>query len=322
MTLSKTMSSQWQIKELATSSRHSLVLTTLDGLGKIPFTVVIGAARTPVALVIAGAHGDEYEGPAAIQNLMLKLDPDQVKGSIIFVPVANPAAFAAASRRHPVDNGDLNRSFPGSPQGGPTEQLAHLLLQEFALISDCVLSLHGWSKEASLMPYAEYAEGDTPARNASREVALVLGFRYLHPYHWPVGVLGDAVLAYGIPIVETEVGGAGTITPQGQHFYREVILRFLAHFQIVEFESGFMQAPVIVDHSDLFASHAGLLQTSVEPGDAVVAGQPVGTISGLDGVLLETLRAPCSGIVAILRRLASVQPNDRLLQIFWDRETA
>jgi N-alpha-acetyl-L-2,4-diaminobutyrate deacetylase len=302
------MSSQWQLEELVRCRRHSLVLTTSDGLSKIPFTVVVGAVPTPVALVIAGAHGDEYEGPAAIQDLSSELDPCTVKGAVIFVPVANPAAFAAASRRHPADNGDLNRSFPGSAAGGPTEQLAHLLLGEFALVSHCILSLHGWSKEASLLPYAEYALGDTPAMNASREAARVLGFRYLHPYHWPDG----------IPIVETEVGGNGTITPEGQAFYHETILRFLAHFGLVEFHSQPIQAPIVVDHSDLFAEHAGLFRSTVEPGDAVVAGQHVGTISGLDGLVIQTLHAPRSGIVAILRRLASVQPNDRLLQIFWE----
>jgi len=312
------MSSQWQLEELATCCHHSLVLTTLDGLSRIPFTVVVGAARTPVALVIAGAHGDEYEGPAAIQDLSSELDPCKVKGAVIFVPVANPAAFAAASRRHPADNGDLNRSFPGSVEGGPTEQLAYLLLHEFALDSHRILSLHGWSKEASLLPYAEYALGDTPAMNASREAARALGFRYLHPYHWPVGVLGNAVLAHGIPIVETEVGGNGAITPQGQAFYREVILRFLAHFGLVEFHSQPVQAPVIVEHSDLFASQAGLFRSSVEPGEAVIAGQHVGSISSLDGLVVQILHAPRSGVVAILRRLASVQPNDRLLQIFWE----
>src|ERR1700693_1455009 len=143
------MSAQWRMEGLATSLSHALEITTLDGLTRIPFTVFIGSDRKPVALVIAGAHGDEYEGPAAIQDLLRELDPQRMGGAIIFVPVANPAAFAAATRRHPVDNGDLNRAFPGSAQGGPTEQLAHLLLQEFALVSDCVLSLHGWSKEAS-----------------------------------------------------------------------------------------------------------------------------------------------------------------------------
>ena len=316
------MSSQWQVEKLVTCHRNSLALTTLDGLTKIPFSVVTGATRNPVALVIAGVHGDEYEGPAAIHDLMREIDPDKIRGSIIFVPVANPAAFGSATRRHPADQGDLNRSFPGSAQGGATEQLAHLIFHEFALNAACILSLHGWSKEASVVPYAEYSEGNTPAINSSREAAHDLAFQYLHPYQWPAGVLGEAVLARGIPIVEAEVGGTGTITPPGQALYREVILRFLAHFQMVEFDAAPAPKPVLVSHSDLFASQAGLFRTSVELGDAVVAGQEVGTVHGLDGSLLETLRSPRSGTVAILRRLASVQPNDRLLQIFWNRETA
>ena len=76
-----------------------------------------------------------------------------------------------------------------------------------------------------------------------------------------------------------------------------MILRSLAHFGLVEFHKKPGYVPVIVDHSDLFASHAGLFRSSVEPGDAVAAGQQVGTRSGLDGVALETLRAPRPGIV-------------------------
>jgi predicted deacylase len=94
----------------------------------------------------------------------------------------------------------------------------------------------------------------------------------------------------------------------------------LDHFNILDFPSAALPKPALVSHSDLFASQAGLWRTSVEPGDDVVAGQEVGTVRGLDGCLLETLRAPRPGTVAILRRLASVQPNDRLVQLFWDRE--
>jgi predicted deacylase len=156
---------------------------------------------------------------------------------------------------------------------------------------------------------------------ASREAARSLGFRYLHPYHWPAGVLGNAVLSHGIPVVEAEIGGTGTITAQGQALYRQAMLRFLAHFRMVDFTPAPESAPILVDHCDLFASQAGLFRTSVELGDSVVTGRQIGTISGLDGSLLETLRSPCSGTVAILRRLASVQPGDRLLQLFWTRET-
>jgi predicted deacylase len=91
---------------------------------------------------------------------------------------------------------------------------------------------------------------------------------------------------------------------------------------LVEFVTAPGPTPIIVDHSDLFASQAGLFRCSVEIGDAVGADQEIGTVHGLDGSRLETLRVPRSGKVAILRRLASVRPNDRLLQIFWEREMA
>lgn len=314
------MSSQWRLEDLAKSGRHSLRLTARDGLTRIPFTVVTGAEQTPVALIIAGVHGDEYEGPAAIHDLIQELDPGKIRGSIIFVPVANPLAFAATTRRHPADNGDLNRSFPGSPHGGPTSQLAHLIIEELALVSNCIFSLHGWSKEASVVPYAEYGEGDTPAVSASREAARSLGFPYLHPYHWPAGVLGNTVLAQGIPIVEAEVGGTGTITSAGQALYRLAILRFLAHFQMLQFPTEPQPEPIIVDHTDLFAFQAGLFRSSVELAETVVAGQEIAKIYALDGSMLEIVRSPCSGVVAILRRLASVQRGDRLVQLFWQRE--
>lgn len=316
------MGSKWKLNELATCCRNSLVLTTSDKLTNIPFIVITGTVRDPVALIIAGVHGDEFEGPAAIQDLMLEIEPTEVQGSIIFVPVANPSAFASATRRHPLDNGDVNRSFPGSLNGGPTQQLAHDIFHEFALNASSILSLHGWSKEASVVPYAEYSEDNSPAARASQEVARRLGFQYLHPYRWPSGVLGDAVLAHGIPIVEVEVGGMGTITAQGQALCRDVILRFLAHFGIIEFDAASPPEPVLVSHYDLLSSSAGLFRSLVEVGDHVEAGHTIGTVHGLNGSLLETVRASEAGTVAILRRLASVQPNDLLLQIFMNRQMA
>ena len=315
------MSSQWRIDELETTSCNSLGLR-LDGSIEIPFTVIVGEQRAPAALIMAGVHGDEYEGPAAIQDLALEIDPGSVRGSIIFVPFANPAAFATATRRHPADQGDLNRSFPGNPGGSATEKLANLLFHEFALSADCILSLHGWSKEAALLPYAEYPEDTTDAARTSREAAYATGFRYLHPYRWPAGVLGEATAAYGIPIVEAEVGGIGTITSDGQRLYRDAILRFLNYFQVLEYKATAPPEPVVIGHSDLRATHAGLFRSLVNVGEDVIAGQVLGTVRGLDGTCLQTVEASGSGKIGVLRMLASVNPNDLLFQLFRKRREA
>ncbi len=86
--------------------------------------VVRGRASGPPAAVTAGVHGDEYEGVAAVGDLTNALDPVTLRGTLILVPVANPTAFAAGTRTNPEDGANLARSFPGDPDGTPTERLA------------------------------------------------------------------------------------------------------------------------------------------------------------------------------------------------------
>jgi predicted deacylase len=232
--------------------------------------------------------------------------------------VANPQAFHAGTRRNPVDLGDLNRAFPGNPTGGATERLADLLFQEFALGSDAILSLHGWSKEAAVVPYGEYPDEQSEPGRRSRAAAHALNFEFLHPYKWPAGVLGEAALKLGIPTVETEVGGMGMVTEEGQATYRDVVFRFMAHFGMRDYHGAKSRAAKIVNHTDIFANYAGLLRSRIRAGDRVTTGQLLATLHGLGGECLEEVRAPRAGVVAILRTLGSVHPGERLVQLFWE----
>jgi predicted deacylase len=314
--------SQWQIESLALKSRHALEVHGTDDV-KIPFTVLVGKKLKPAALIMAGVHGDEYEGPAAILDLVEEINPAALEGSIIFVPFANPEAFAATSRRHPADNGDLNRSFPGEPQGKPTMRLAHLLVSEFVSQADCIFSLHGWGKEALVHPYVEYPAGDSETARTSRQAALASGFEYVYPYLWPKGVLGNYALQRGIPILEGEIGGMATITPHGQKLYHDAILRFLAHFNIFQFQAEVSRAQHgihVVHHQEIRASQNGLFQSRLTVGDAVSAGETLGVIRGLNGVHLVTLQAPCAGMVGVMRTLSSVTTGDMLFHLFIESE--
>ena len=105
-----------------------------------------------------------------LQELAREIDPRELNGTLTIVPVANPQAFYAHTRRHPVDSvGDLNRSFPGNPNGTISERLADLLFREFVLRNDYVLSLHGWGRDATVIPYVEHQIDDSAAgRRQSR----------------------------------------------------------------------------------------------------------------------------------------------------------
>lgn len=307
---------QWQLELLAPRTRHSLEVHAADDVS-IPFTVLAGKKPRPAALILGGVHGDEYEGPAAILDLMAAIDPANLDGSVIFVPIANPRAFAAASRLHPVDGGDLNRSFPGEAAGGPTARLADALVKEFVIHADCIFSLHGWGKEALVHPYVEYPAGNSAAASISREAAIACGFPCVYPYAWPAGVLGNFALRQGIPILEGEVGGMATITPQGQKLYRDTILRFLAHFAIMKAANSETSKPdCILGHHEIRASHSGLFQSSLTLGAPISAGDTLGVIRGLDGRVQTTLQAQHTGMVGVMRMLSSVMAGDLLFHLF------
>ena len=77
----------------------------------------------PTALLTGGNHGDEYEGPIALFDLARTIDPRQIRGRVILVPAMNYPAFQAGKRTSPIDSGNMNRSFPGNPEGSITEKL-------------------------------------------------------------------------------------------------------------------------------------------------------------------------------------------------------
>jgi predicted deacylase len=301
-------------------SRPGIQHLTLDFDVKIPYTVIQGVSAKPSVVILAGVHGDEYEGVAALYRLVEQLNPARLNGTVTIAPVVNPQAFAAGLRRNPVDNADLNRTFPGDANGPVSSRLARLILDKLIAGQDAMLSLHGWSKEALVLPYGEYPLHDSAAGRHSKACAYHLGFEYLHPYEWPDGVLGNSALAMGIAAVETEIGGQGTITRAGQALSRQIILRFLDYWKILTWEGAPLEvAPSEVDHADCFAESPGLFESELSIGDDVAAGAHLGSIRGLDGSVLQTIAAPVAGKVAILRTFASAQPGDRLVQLFFLR---
>src|SRR3546814_524187 len=94
------------------------------------------------ALLTGGNHGDEYEGPIALFDLARTLRPEDVRGRVIIVPAMNYPAFRAGTRTSPIDRGNLNRSFPGRPDGTVTEKIADYFTRGLLPLADVVLDFH------------------------------------------------------------------------------------------------------------------------------------------------------------------------------------
>jgi predicted deacylase len=322
----KPYNKQWDPERLRLKSRNRLRIEIpgYDGAGRleIPFFVLVGKSRKPKFTVVAGVHGDEYEGVNAIAELAREFDPHRLRGTLTLVPNVNPQAFYAGSRRNPIDFGDLNRSFPGSLAGSLSERLAYTILYEFVLGNDLVLSIHGWWHEGAVVPYVEYPQGRSVVARRSRRAALATGLEYVHPYEWLPGQLGAQAARHGVAALEPEVGGMGMISSEGQRICRDMIYRLLAHLGMLDARDGIADPPAprpkTIDHGEYRANFAGLFRSYVNIGDAVKKGALLWRIQSLAGESLEEFRAPRAGVVSVLRTFASVQPGDQLCQLFWE----
>ena len=142
----------------------------------------------PTVLILGGTHGDEFEGPSAIMRLAQELDPATLSGQIILIPGLNAPAFAASSRVSPLDNGNLNRAFPGDPNGGPTAMLAHFVETQLIPRADFVIDLHSGGKASYFQPCALATRtDDADLYRANLDLAHAFGL----PLVWVLGPYND-----------------------------------------------------------------------------------------------------------------------------------
>ena len=117
----------------------------------------------PTVLVLAGNHGDEYEGQVAALRLLQELQPEQVSGRVIVIPVLSSAASKANTRNWP-SGANFNRSFPGNPEGPPNEQLADYLTRVLFPMADVVIDMHSGGRSAWFLPCSHMHVVDDPAQ--------------------------------------------------------------------------------------------------------------------------------------------------------------
>ena len=182
----------------------------------IPIAVVANGPG-PTALFTGANHGDEYEGPIALQALALGLDPATIVGRVIVVPAFNYPAFRAGTRTSPIDRGNLNRSFPGRPDGTVTEKIADFFARTLVPMADLVLDFHSGGRTLDFLPFAACHRLPDPAQDAACAAAVRA---FAAPWSMrmveidAVGMYDTTVEGQGKVFVTTELGGGGTSTPR------------------------------------------------------------------------------------------------------------
>lgn len=270
----------------------------------IPITVVCNGAG-PTALLTGGNHGDEYEGPIALMDLAATLNPADITGRVIIVPAFNYPAFRNGTRTSPIDRGNLNRSFPGAPDGTVTSKIADYFQRTLVPMADIVLDFHSGGKTLDFLPFAAaHIQADK-----AQEAACVAA---MHAFNAPysmvmleidnVGMFDTAVEKMGKIFVSTELGGGGTATARSIKIAKKGARNLLIHAGIMKGELE-ISATINLDMPDSdcfhFAEGDGLIETMVDLGDRVTKGQPIARVWPVDrtGVTPSTIRALRSGLL-------------------------
>lgn len=274
------------------------------GAVMIPITVIANGDG-PTALLTGANHGDEYEGPIALQELAATLQPDQITGRVIILPMMNMPAFAAGTRCSPIDGANMNRSFPGRPDGTITQKISHFVATRLVPQADIVLDFHSGGRTLDFLPFAAAHVLDDKAQEGACMAAMQA---FNAPYSVRmleidnVGMLDTEVERQGKIFVTTELGGAGTATPQTVEIARRGIRNLLIHAGILPGTID-MRDSVQLDMPDdtcfVISEVAGLVEYLVELGQEVATNQPLARVWPADrtGQMPIECCALCDGIL-------------------------
>lgn len=281
----------------------------------------------PRALILAGNHGDEYEGQVALCKLARTLDPEHVRGRVVIAPMANFPAAQAGTRTSPIDGGNLNRSFPGDPNGTVTQMIAHFI--EEVLIGDCdlLLDIHSGGSSLDYLPSVQAQfEPDGGLSPELRPLVEAFAAPYTQVYA-PGGedrMSESAARRKGALYFTTEIGGAGSVTPAALAIAEQGIARALHAFGCLrELPQGTPPAPatryveVRGDEHYVYASEECVYEPLVELGDEVEPGRPAAALHFPETPWREPVTETFSGrgVVLCKRAMAKSRRGDCLFHL-------
>jgi len=301
-----------------TTLRRTLSLAGFE----VPVVELTGAADGPRLTVLAGVHGCEYAPMAAVRRWTRALAGRDLRGRIRAVPVLNLPAFRARTPFLVPDDGkNLNRCFPGDPDGTVADRLAYAAFTQLILGSDALVDAHAGDMVEALEPFALYDAGPSEAR--SLELATAYGLGYVirqepGPDRAVGGTTSTAAAELGIPAIIAEAGGCGLVEAAAVDAHVRGLDRVLALLGMASdpaAEAGQARPPARLGRFLwLRSTGEGWWEPAVRPGEQVAEGQVLGTVSSLDGAeVRQTVTAPAPGVPMFITSSPAVAADGLLL---------
>ncbi len=290
---------------------------------RIPLVVVNGRAPGPRLCLTAGVHAAEYPGIDAVMRVVQELDPAELAGAVVAVPVVNPSMFQRRTGfLSPIDGLNLNRTAPGRPDGTISEILADLLLTEVIGACQYLIDCHGGDQGEILWPYAGYSLTGDPALDRDGTAlaslyspSIVALYREGSRLPPTAGSLTHQATRRGVVSILAEAGSNGTLDPADVAIHMTGIRNVMRYLKMIPGAPRAVGEPV--HPSDQFivsARRGGLLRLKIGIGEPLREGQEIAEVCNLFGEVVEGIKAPRAGIARLIWAHKAVNTGDPIVK--------
>lgn len=293
--------------------RLGLVEDGTSSILRVPVHVLKGSKPGPTVGITAAIHGNEVNGISAIHRLYRRLNPQSLTGTVVAAaPVNLPGYFR--NQREYSDGKDLNRAFPGKPDGTESQVFAHAVLQGIVRHFDVLLDLHtaSFGRINSLYIRADMTRAKTA------ELARVIRPQIIVHNKSGDGTLRDAAEDLGIHAITIEIGNPQRAQEGMVRSSSAGLREVLEHLGMVEPDDE-TPAPIETVECNrsywLYTDGGGFLEIFVGLRDRLTQGQPVAQLLNEWGEVHRTYHAPEDGVVVGMATNPVASTGSRILHL-------
>ena len=288
------------------------VADTIAGKIEIPMIAVAGKTSGPTLCVIAGSHPCEISSVEAAIRVTKVVKPEQLKGLLISLPILNtPGLQSRTPYLCPLDGQNVNRVFPGNPEGTASQRIAH---KAFSVIkeSNCVIDLHGGDtpEEHVDIVYAP-DQGDSKALEVSKELTQRFQAEYAE-IHGVAGSVCTEACKVGVPALVVEGGELGRLDQHSIDWLVNGIVNVMKYLKMLPGESIIRKPEIIGERVWVRAPCSGILIREVKAGHRVTKGQTLGKINNFYGDEIRSIQSPTNGVIMMSFPVPAVNTGDTL----------
>jgi uncharacterized protein len=305
----------------ATASRGQKATGTIEvpagidaGLS-IPVAVFHGTKSGPVLALVSGAHGTEYASIIALEKLINALNPAEISGTVIVVPLINIPSFEQkVPHLNPVDRKSMNRFYPGKIDGTQTERASFLITKQVVEQCDHLIDLHGGDTDESLRPYSYWTKtGNQKQDEISREMVMAFGLDHIiisvdRPKDPQASrYLENTATTRGKPSITVEAGYAGTVETDDVDALVNGCLSVMRYLKMLPGNATPIEHPVWIERvATVTSEQTGVFYPLVKRGAYVEEGMKLGYVTDYLSKVIFEPRASVSGVVLYICAVPSM----------------